>query len=313
MPTGKFYVNNNIIELDGFAPLCDSDLAVVKRHVELTDHLMEIRELFSLFIYNLESIHDNYLLMSNGNITKNGKSADTYEDYIAVNALVINMISSARTLVESMEIFANNYKISEGDFSNKYLSYYHETYDNSFSYRLFIRLRDYSQHGHLPVARKAENYAIELYPILHTRHFRHNKAIGDEIDRLIEEIIEKYADTPTLSITITISEFTVSVLSIYQKFWSLVSPIIKTSVCRCNTIVSKNETNIEKDLFFYEIVKGNAHCIPIKNDYLKMYEDNLTKANEVLAKYRSADEKLKSGMMKICISDDKKQIEVDHV
>ena len=56
-----------------------------------------------MFQYALDSFDAKYLLMSDGKVLKNGEPAISEDDFIAINAMVNNLISAGRTLVESME------------------------------------------------------------------------------------------------------------------------------------------------------------------------------------------------------------------
>ena len=58
-------------------------------------------------------------------------------------------------------------------------------YDKKFSYRLLIRLRDFSRHGHLPVYISEDNKcSFDLDQILYTPHFNLNKKIKEEMQRI---------------------------------------------------------------------------------------------------------------------------------
>ncbi len=131
--------------------------------------------------------------------------ANSGADYISVNSHIINIISAGRTLIESMECYIKN-NSDIGDAKQKYLDYYHNTYDSSFAYRFLIRLRDYSQHGHLPVSSTGNNYYFDLIQISNKPHYNHNKTFETQMKSIIDEILEKYHNTPTISLTETLAE-----------------------------------------------------------------------------------------------------------
>ena len=68
-------------------------------------------------------------------------------------------------MMESMNNFANlDYLSSEN--KHRYLAMVSKIYDTVFSYKLLTRLRDYSQHGHLPVSSEGNSYYFDFVDIL---------------------------------------------------------------------------------------------------------------------------------------------------
>lgn len=116
----------------------------------------------------------HYELMSNDTIIKKDNLNIEENDGIIINALVINYISSARPFVESIETFVKEmFKIEE--YENFKKLYLNKLYDEKFTYRFLYSLRNYSQHGHLPVYIDYNNKcSFNLEEILNTPHFDHN-------------------------------------------------------------------------------------------------------------------------------------------
>ena len=81
MDTEKVFMLHGQNTEFSFTQLSDDESSSAKRHVELMRHLQEIRQLYLMFQYCLDSIDRKYTLMSNGNLRIKGKNTSTEEDY----------------------------------------------------------------------------------------------------------------------------------------------------------------------------------------------------------------------------------------
>ena len=125
----------------------------MKTFVDITTYIQEIEQLFRIFIINLKLILNFYRLGNDDKISRNYDfDLEDTDEYI-INSLVINYISSAKTLKESIENFMKKFVVENNEINIKYNNEcLKKLYDNVFPYRLLLRLRDFSQHGHLIVS-----------------------------------------------------------------------------------------------------------------------------------------------------------------
>lgn len=172
-----------------YKELSENDLKIAKHFIEVTRHLQEIHHLFLIFKKDIDNLQKEYVLMNNGDVFSGQNPAENEDDYIAINAYTIRIISAGQTLVESMECYINNNTNIDDTAKQRYLDFYHKTYDLSFAYRLLIRLRDYSQHGHLPVSSLGNNYYFDLIQIVDKPHYNHNKTFENQMKNIIDNII----------------------------------------------------------------------------------------------------------------------------
>lgn len=309
-------LRDQIIEFSA-AELDLDEVALAKHHVEITRHLQEIRNLYLMFQYCLDCIDSKYVLMSDGKVLINSKPATSEEDYIAINAMVNNLISAGRTLVESMECYiTENYQKDDSD-SQSYMDFYHKTYDTSFAYRFLIRMRDYSQHGHLPVNQNGEWYGFDLYQVLNKPHFKHNGMIKQQLENVVKEVMDIYGDIPRLSLAMTLAEFTAYLLAIYHRFWVAVEPAIVASEMKFKKLIAKHPENVNVvgdenvSLFIYDVDSdGLAHMVFTDDDTYQMISIFKTEAKNVADRYMDSWLQLKQGTWSFRIVD-KKQIEID--
>lgn len=318
MDTEKTYRTHGQMEDLTIVELAADDLECFRRHVEITRHLQEIHSLFLLFKFQIDILQKEYTLKSNGSVFADQNAADRAEDYIAVNGYSINIISAGKTLVQSMESFVDmDYFPSDSRIKKEYLDYYHDIYDHSFAYRLMIRLRDYAQHGHLPIDNEGNIYHINLDTILKKPHYKHNKALADEMKKIADEISDIYDDTPTFSLTLTLAEFVSKLLSIYQKFWEVAENTLLESQKKAQDVIKKYPENIVNaseefpGLFIYdEEPDGWAHAVSCADDPEAMYHRFKNEARETCDEYTAAWHELTKGTVKIqCINKERLEIE----
>ena len=125
--------------------------------------------------------------VSGYNIYQNTFSISTVKnDYISINSYIINLISSGRTLADAMECYIKNVPSIGEPEREKFLEYLHNNYDASFAYRLLCNLRNYSQHGHLPVSSTENKYYFDLKQIVDKPHFNLNSGRTNEIKSIIK-------------------------------------------------------------------------------------------------------------------------------
>ena len=302
-----------------FVQLSDEERSFAKRHVEIIRHLQEIQQLYLMFKYCLNSIDCKYTLMSSGNIQVNGKNVSAEEDYIAINVLVNSLISAGRTLVEAMECYIReNY--SETDTARmEFMDYLHSVYDSSFAYRFLIRMRDYSQHGHLPVNQNGEWFGFELHQILNKPHFKHNTKIRKQLEKSVHEVMDNYGDLPRLSLAMTLAEFTAYLLDVYNQFWKKVSQTINDSAKEFAALIERHPENInliggcEVPIFLYDVEDdGMAHVVFTTDDAKAMLASFQSEAESAANQYMTSWQQLKEGTRLVKVVN-KSQNEIDTV
>ena len=284
------------------------DLASMELCVDHIRHLQEIHHLFLILMFQIEQIQRNYTFMSNGNVFCSQFPADKEDDYIAINAHIINITSAGKTMIESMNNFANlNYLSDENKHS--YLAMVSEIYDTVFSYKLLIRLRDYSQHGHLPVSSEGNMYYFDFVNILGKPHFNLNKAVKNQMADAISTCKNLLDDTPRLSLTRTLAEFVATILRIYQNFWMFAECTVLETTEKIKDIVDKYPENIihmpttPSEWFVYKVTDGNADIINPSDDPNKMFVLFKDEAEKFCNQYTQAWHELMKGTKIIPIAD----------
>lgn len=228
MDTRKTCLLKNIDGLPESIKLSDiseENRKIIEGYVSFGEHLQNVHQLFKLLEFNLEQLF-NYCIMKYDDelVRIDGEVVDFY----AINGFVINIVSSAKTLIEALEIF---YETELGEerknkFKQEVLS---KKYDEVFAYRFMFYMRNYAQHGHLPISHiyDERRFCFDFMQILTTQHIKPNKAIKESMEKVRDEIIERFGDEPRVAVTYTIDSFTVAVYEIYYVFLQTIEDDIK--------------------------------------------------------------------------------------
>lgn len=287
--------------------LSQSELNALERFVEISRHVEEIHGLFSVFLKNIEAFRSEYTLKNGGRIFRGSALADAQDDYIAINAHTINVISSGKTLVESMDCYIKTGGIEDSK-KSAYAAFCSKIYDASFSYRLLFQLRNYAQHGHLPVSTDGKTYFFDLPQIIDKPHYAHNKTLKKQLCQINRDCIATYGQIPKIPLTESIAEFSAELLYIYENFWNFAECEFKIAAASFFETVEKYPGNKigqdgENELFIYKTAGENVHAALIGKDSLKHFFALKKDAQKTYKDFEEAYKSLCEGNIFIRLSD----------
>lgn len=283
-------------DIDGFPDFINLSEVVeekskfIESYVSFGEHLQDVHQLFKLLEFNLGQLFDYCLMKYDDRLVKtNGEIVDFYN----INGLLINIISAAKTLIEALENF---YEIELGaerksEFKRDVLS---KKYDEIFSYRFLLFLRNYAQHGHLPISHiyDEEYFCFDIMQILSTQHINPNKAIKESMEKVRDEIIEKYKDMPRIALTYTLDSFIVTVYEIYYIFFQTIEGDVRGIVDRQLQLLNQYPELIYKG---DDMLKGyviycigeSLHMYNPSEDLLSTYAEYKEEAKNVYQEYKA--------------------------
>lgn len=309
MDTEQFFLlNDDSPSFDAYTELEPNDSKCVDEFVELARHVKEIYGLFRVFLFNIEALRENYELYAYGGCFRTGVLADSEDDYFKINAYVINILTAGKALKDSMETFVSS-NLAEG--SSERIAFdnaNHSLYDGCFSYRFLLRLRDYTQHAHLPVDCFAGVYNFNLATIQAKPHFDHNAKMEAEMLRFRDEMIKLYNSNPTLSLTLTLAEYVSVLLSLLSKFFDIVKPIMYAATQRYLEVAARYSSNVINGGFVYAIIDNIAHLIDINDNTNEMVDKYFDEVVEKTMQFQQEWAELTEGM--ICIRRTEKGVEL---
>ncbi|MBR5337759.1 MAG: hypothetical protein IK152_07225 [Lachnospiraceae bacterium] len=238
----------------------DDDLPILTSYVEITRHLGEIYQWYGIFNYNTTVI----------------KSLFPDGDLYAINSHTIMLLSAGKTIIDEIEhclenSFCNDHKQVD-DFLNNHIR---KEYDGNYSYRLLYRLRNFCQHGHIPVSRHHQYPCFDLSQIYYTPYYSFNKTLQKESQKLIDDVAQITGNNLSLSYIFTVSSYLCSIYRIYKSFLKTIHPILCKKTDDVKWLINRRPQLIhhkghpELDGFiFYEISASdkNLHSFSTQDD-----------------------------------------------
>ena len=295
METEHLLFNDNELNPISSAELEEDDLQTVDLYVECTRHIMELHGLLLSFLFNIKELQKRYTLLFSGTVIADGKPADTYDDYIVINALTTSIISAGVTLTNALQSYITAHLTEEG--KDNYVSFCSNIYDNVFEYRLMVNMRNFAQHGHLPVDLQNHKYCFDLHQFMTRPHFHIKSSFKEEINAFAEEIIRIYEDTPTFSYTSTLARYVEKVLLIYKQFYEIIKDQFEETYKKSMIIINNYPEGIaaDKTTFIYKNDKGEEHVILSFDQAMETFFENCKAANKYWEEYKEAADNIFDG------------------
>lgn len=279
--------------------------AIFDGFIELTRHLQELNQLFRMFCFNLESMNTCYHAEGLDILERNPQFNTKYPDFIVINALTTNFISSGRVVLESIEsCLKNTFGDDSEEYTNFKKDYISTIYDNSFVYRFFYDMRNFVQHLHLMVSMQDGTVSFDINQILSTPHYKMKKDLQEILSKSNSECIEKNGDVLRLSFCIAISEYICLVSNIYSSFLDYIKPtlckfdeIIKEIVQKHPEITKHENSDFDGNIFFMDD-NDFVHSFYAGSNPKKMLEIHLEEANKFYEEHWINHNKLLNSLKK---------------
>lgn len=207
--------------------LDDGFIAVVRDYTEVNRHLQEMNQLFEIFRFNIERLFESYEVQRDDHIIRRDGFHTDHTNFIAINSFITNIISSGRSLVDSIDsCMRNSYGKGSPNYKKFEAEWKHRIYQGSFTYRFFYDLRNFSQHNHVPVSVDGNFCCFDVTQILNTPHFESKKEVRAELDKIQREIKEKYKDIFHLSLSYSLLQYISDVSELHKGLWVSIKDIL---------------------------------------------------------------------------------------
>ena len=190
---------------------------VFRSFIEEERHFQEITQLYQMMLFDLEQIFLNFNLSFNDVVMPvQGQEMSI----VNLNALFRNAISSARSLIDSIDVYDQVYVSEENLFKNNYIS---RAYDEYFSYKLVDYLRNYYQHGHVPVSFDGSRIYFQMSEILDVSHMKVNKKLEKQLKDIQEELVDYGAMDTRLAVVPTLYEYFLLIHALAYEFFNFIN------------------------------------------------------------------------------------------
>lgn len=283
---GIFFSKQLINKLDNCVHIegTKEELSFVVDYVELARSLQEIYQWYQIVKYNYDLL----------------KSAYKQDDNVAVNSNMIALLSAGKNMVELMHFCIGFAYGKESDELNRFRKECEQKeYDDNFCYRLLSRLRNFTQHGHIPVSKLNDSFCIDLEQIYHTPHYNFNETLRRDAEKIIEDIRTTQQRSFTLSIPPTVTSYICSIYKIFISFLRRIRPELTNKEFKFQQIIDQYPELIEhpnvpdmEGIVFYQLSDedGTLHgvCTTEKPEKLLTYW-----SNDVINEHRLEKKSLK--------------------
>lgn len=279
-----FYFDHNI-EIK-YADLSKEHDELFNRYISVMELVSGIEQINQVFDYNVRALSDNYILNYNDYIVSRNTNREV--DYITLNALFENIISSGRVLIDRVKII-----LEHGFDANIYIpfreKYVEEIYNNVFAYRFFYSLRNVCQHGGIVVSHKDGRYCFDLEQIKNIKHFSFSKT--EEWDRIIQEIAENYKTEATICFTENLDRYVEEVFLQYYNFLCYINDYIFAICQNVRAVLDANPNyvcgnDMFKGLVVYKKEGEHAHVFSVDEDVFALFCEYKGKAKNRIESYR---------------------------
>ncbi|MFW7431733.1 hypothetical protein [Vagococcus carniphilus] len=265
-PKGDLEVNLAEINMD--------EREILKDYVEKTRHFIEITELYKIFRVSVNVLREKFVINYSDLIEYKGGFITEGELSTYINLYTSSFLSTSKTLVDSIETYIEKVmgKDSHRDFRSKSLS---KTYDSVFSYRLLNLLRNYSQHGHIPVEITGRRASFNIDDILRKPHTSGmNERVKKELSEKRDEILTKFNNNPHLSYSYIIFDINYYILKIYSDFLMFIKKDLLESHRKINKIITRPNVVDNGYVFYdYEDDTGFVHCFNSNDNIMELYTE----------------------------------------
>ena len=217
----------------------NDEINLIDKYININASFLDILTFYKILEYNIKLFKKEFeVSYSDEVICFNHESHIDIETYI--NAHFINIISAARILIDSIE--RDSKYISGNDyFYNKHMTV---LYEENFNYRLLYKMRNYAQHGHIPIKYEDGKCSLDINILLSEPH-NDFKKFKHELDN----IRTKMNGNGNIAFKITVQRYLLLVYEIYFSYleWlRIYSSEIKKSV---DLLIE----NIEDPVIFYKV------------------------------------------------------------
>ena len=201
------------IDQDNIIYPSSDEVEVLEYYLNQKDKFDTLIKSFHIADFNFHQLFYHFTIYSDDTLKREeGLPSD---DFVVINALIINYLSTSKMFVDIVENF-------DSSLYETFHSYVSSKFDSSFYYQLMTILRNFSLHGHLPVYLHDNRYSFNLNYILEEgKRFNFNKTSKRKIEEITRRIFEEYQDIANISLLRTVVEYHKVILEIFVHFFTV--------------------------------------------------------------------------------------------
>ena len=253
-----------------------------------------------MMVFNLENMFEKFSLQFDDRIfAKRGETVDV----IQINALLCNAVSAGRTLIESMEKFDEFYISKDKSFKKNFIS---KAYDQYSEYKIVDFLRNYMQHGHIPIHYDEEKIYLDLSEILETTHLKMNTNLKRMLQKAKKDLLEYgVADTRLCCVPLFYKYFLL-IHRLYRAFYLYAEYTLMQIGEEKRKLLQDHPEYVRQvdEIAFapvYQDELGQLHGVAVEDGYEEKIRENITYAEEKLQEYIKGNGQICSLQIDYCL------------
>lgn len=268
-------------------------------YVEKIRHFEELFKLFKIFKNNHDLLFEKFDLQANDTVVFSENFELEDDDLeILINMYTINFLASGNTLTESVEVYIETC-LGEAAFEEFRQKVSGKIYDEHLPYKWLRYLRNYSQHGHIPVEVEMRRACFNLDDIIFKPHTKKlNKPVRREMIDIRKSILKETGGKPLIVYTITIVEMTLYIIKIYFEFLNYIKEDLKKAYEEVQSVIISNPDIICEGLVFYDQDEIFSHCFDPSDNTITRFSEVKKEVRKQLKSQENEVTKLKRGLKK---------------
>jgi hypothetical protein len=264
----------------------------IQTYTEVSRYIIEIKSLFEIYRFNLRCIHNNYNMKYSDLNCRRNTNDDDFSNYTIINAITSNYISSGCTLIESIEKFV---KFIFGEESESYKNFkitiLNNEFDTNFNYRFLKVLRDYVQHGHIPVSVKDYGESCLCYfdikCLQDTTHFDFKSIPKKDYSKLYDDLVCRNNLYPHVVFTMMLAEYNLTISKLYSSFYTFINDkvnevcdVFDLFVLEHPEFIRKSNDKLNNMLSWFD--KNEMwHCVDVTNRFIDAFNRYKEQAEKI--------------------------------
>lgn len=136
-----------------------------------------------------------------------------------------------------MEVFDKVYIDGDGRFKKNYIS---RAYDEHFSYRFIDFMRNYMQHGHVPVGFDGERIYLQLSEILDVTHMKINTSLRQFMEAVEQELFGYGVTNANLAVVPMLYEYFLLVHVLVCEFYRYIKMYVIEHAANVSNVLAEN-------------------------------------------------------------------------
>lgn len=267
-------------------------------YIEDNHFLKELSLLYKSFVYQIGILDSQYSIQVSGRYSKKSKGVHVEDDELAINTLFSNILSSAKTFLEMVDVYCRSDLYLDDDMATgkiiippkseektDFQNFISKIYDSLLTYRLAGVLRHLSQHGYQIISvDNIGRVCFDIEKLIRARHFKMNKGVKSELVEFKEAIYKEFDEIHAYLLFSHVRiEFIWAIHRIYHEFMTLRVNIAKYRENN-KKLIERKCKDLDYKSFGFLGEDNMIHLLPKRLNYTDWIKEEVESSGQALKK-----------------------------